>query len=173
MRQFEVAVARRFTSIALISYLVLAQLPLMRAEAQSTTGFDVSISLSEKARRELRSRLESLVVLVSYYGDPTKQAEHHADEVGHIKLSPSAWTVELPLGETRVHISGQQVRHERLAWIEGPIMVNVNIVSGRHSGPDNLLSCDIIDGPLKDIQKAPVTLNCGLITEHRDTAVRP
>ena len=134
----------------------------------------MSRSLSRtKAKDELHLRREPLVALVSYYGNPTKQAVRHADEVGHIQLPTNTSAIKLPLGETWVHISGQQVRRERLAWIRGPIMVNVNVVSGRHSSPDNLLSCDFIDGPLTDVQKTPVKLNCGLITEHRDTVLRP
>lgn len=159
--------------LILMGFAMLGLAGSLRAESQSSLRFDISISLSDKAREALHSRREPLVALVSYYGDPTKQAERHADEVGHIQLSPSASTVELPLGQTQVQISGRQVRRERLEWIKGPVMVNVNIVSGRRSSPDNLLSCDIIDAPLKVVQKAPVKLNCGLIIEHRDTAVRP
>lgn len=164
---------KRLYEVILIGFTLLGLICSRRAEGGSTLGFDVSISLSDKAKEELHLRREPLVALVSYYGDPTKQAERHVDEVGHIQLSTSASTIELPLGETRVHISGQQVRRERLAWIKGPIMVNLNIVSGRHSSPDNLLSCDFIDGPLTDVQETTVKLNCSLITEHRDTVLRP
>lgn len=166
-------VTKCWRRLILIGFILLGLAGGIRAVAQSTFGFDIAVSLSNKAREELHSRREPLVALVSYYGDPTKQAERHADEVGHIQLSPSASTVELPVGATQVQVSGRQVRRERLAWIEGPVMVNVNIVSGRRSSPDNLLSCDIIDGPLQTVQKAPVKLNCSLITEHRETAVRP
>lgn len=143
------------------------------AHTTPTFAFDVLIFLSDKAAKELHSRHEPLVALVSYYASPAKHARRYADEVGAIQLSPGSVIVQLPLNETRAHISGKQVRRKLLRRINGPVKVNVNIVSGRRSTPDNLLSCDFIDGPLSVVQEAPVRLNCGLITEHRETSVKP
>lgn len=151
---------------------VLVLFTTTTGEARENFGFDLNIVLSPKAQQQLARERESLAVMVDYYGDPTPRAQSHADEVGRINLSGS-YTVLLPIGATRAHVSGSRVKSQRLGWIDGPVMVNVNVISGRRSNPDNLLSCDVIDGPLSRIQLAPTTLRCGLITENPETAVRP
>lgn len=154
------------------SVAIMPVFPANTGETRANFGFDLNVVLSEKAQRKLATDKESLAVLVNYFGSPTKSAQKHADEAGQINLSGS-YSMLLPVGVTRVHISGKRVERQRLAWIDGPVMVNVNVISGRRSNPDNLLACDIIDGPVSQLQSAPTTLHCGLITENPDTTVRP
>src|SRR5690606_13529748 len=45
-----------------------------------------SVTLSKKAAAKLAAEKEGIVVYASYYGDPKKSAEKHADEVGQIDL---------------------------------------------------------------------------------------
>ncbi|MGH8182995.1 MAG: hypothetical protein ACREPH_04975 [Rhodanobacteraceae bacterium] len=61
----------------------------------------------------------------------------------------------------------------RLAMLDGPVMVNLNVASARKSSEDNLLACDFIEGKLTDVQKAPVALHCGLISGHPQTTMKP
>jgi len=137
-------------------------------------GFDIRIALSRQASAELARKGESLVAYASYYGDPRRGAEKHADEVGQIDLNPEDEQVDIPdLDNAHAHISGSTVSAGRLAWIDGPVKVNVNIASARKSGPDNLLACDFIDGPVHVLQNAVVTLHCGLISENASTRLVP
>lgn len=150
--------------------LALAAFP---AAADETLGFDINVTLSEKAAATLAARKEGIVAFASYYGDPKRSAEKHADEVGQIDLTPRDEEVEIPGSGGRAHISGANVDQKRIDWLAGPVKINLNVASARKSGPDNLLACDFIDGALADVRKAPITLHCSLIEENPDTKAWP
>jgi uncharacterized protein YecT (DUF1311 family) len=143
------------------------------ATAQGDMGIDVNVTLSKKAAAKLAAAKEGIVVLADYYGDPKKSAETHANEIGQISLEQQGEKVEISGTGGHVHISGSKVDAKRLDWLSGPVRVNVNVASARKSGPDNLLSCDFIDGPLSNVQKQAVTLHCALIEENYDTELKP
>lgn len=136
-------------------------------------GFDVTIALSDKAAAKLAADHETIIALASYYGDPKKSAANHVNEIGLISLSPSDETVEIVGRGQKVHISGDKVEVKRIDWVNGPVKVNLNVASGRKSGPDNILSCDFIDGALSQVRKRPITLHCSLISENVETKLFP
>ena len=139
--------------------------------APANLGFDLEIRLSKQATHELARRKEGLTVSASYYGDPTPAGKRHANQVGLIDLGQESFTLRGISGPARV--TGATVDRKRLGWIAGPPMVNVNIFTSRRSSPDNLVTCDIIDGPVARVAKARTVLACGLIAEKRDAAVFP
>ncbi|MER9597080.1 hypothetical protein [Mesorhizobium sp. M0244] len=143
------------------------------ATAQGDMSFDVNVTLSKKAAAKLAAEKEGIVVFASYYGDPKRSAEKHANEVRQIDLTPQDEQVGIPGTAGHAHISGARVDTKRLDWLAGPPEVNVNVASARKSSADNLLNCDFIDGPLSDVQREPVTLHCGLIEENVDTKLKP
>lgn len=144
------------------------------ATAQGDMGFDVNVTLSQKAAAKLAAEKEGIVVLASYYGDPKRNAEKHANEVGQIDLTPQDEQVELSGSGGHARVSGAKVDTKRLDWLAGPAKVNVNVASARKSSSGNLLDCDFIDSALADVRKAPVTLHCYLIEEkHPDTKQKP
>lgn len=135
-------------------------------------GFNVDVTLTPKAAQRLKATHEGITVSASYYGDPKPGDEKHADEVGQIDLGNEQ--VMIPGQPGPVHITGKQVKRDRLRWIKGGVKVNVNVYSSRLSGPDNILNCDFIDGDVAAVVKQqPITLRCGLITEHPDTKLKP
>jgi hypothetical protein len=164
----------RGSSIALTiaaSALLACTVP---ATAQGDMGFDVDVTLSKKAAAKLVAEKEGIVVFASYYGDPKRNAEKHANEIGQIDLTPQDEEVTIPGTGGNAHVSGARVDVKRLDWLAGPAKVNVNVASARKSSPDNLLACDFIDGALADVRKAPVTLHCYLIEEkHPETELKP
>lgn len=143
------------------------------ATGQGDMGFDINVTLSKKAAAKLAAKKEGIVVFASYYGDPKRSAEKHANEVGQISLEQQDEEVEISGTGGHAHISGAKVDTKRLDWLAGPAKVNVNVASARKSSSDNLLGCDFIDGPLSDVQAEPVTLHCGLIEENLDTKLKP
>ncbi|MDZ5698551.1 hypothetical protein [Chelativorans sp. M5D2P16] len=146
----------------------------MPAMAQGDMGFDVNVTLSKEAAAKLAAEKEGIAAFASYYGDPKPNAEKHANEIGQISVSPEDEWVEIPATGGHAHISGTKVDRQTLKWVDGGVMVNVNVVSARKSNPDNMLDCDIIDGAVAEVRKAPVTLHCYLIEEaHPDTKVKP
>lgn len=136
-------------------------------------GFDVTIALSDKAVAKLASDHETIIAFASYYGDPKKSAAKHVNEIGLISLSPNDETVEIAGTGGKVHISGDKVEVKRIDWVNGPVKVNLNVASGRKAGPDNILSCDFVDGTLAQVRKRPITLHCSLISENVETKLFP
>lgn len=153
---------------AFCTALLVSSLP---AHAETQVAFDFNVTLSPKAEKALVSTKEGITFSASYYGDPKKGAEKHANEVGQIDLGMER--VDLPGKPGKVHVSGGDFDPKRLKWISGPVYVNVNVFSSRKSGPDNILSCDFIDTELKNVKDQAPTLNCFLIEENAQTSVRP
>ena len=148
-------------------------LPKAIPEAMTSPyAFRLDVTLSPKASARLHALHEGIVVSAAYYGDPKPDAVQHGDEVGHIDLGVQ--DLSLPGRAGAAVISGAAIHKARLAWIQGPVKVNVNVYSARLSGPDNLLACDFIDGDVAAVIKVqPVVLHCGLISEHPATAMKP
>ena len=138
--------------------------------AQAPLGFDVDIVLSPRAADRLRATKEGITVNASYSGDPKPGAEKQANEIGRISLGVERIMLAGQAG--RVHVSGEKVAVDRLAWIQGN--VNVNVYSSRRRSEDNILSCDFIDAEVAKVVAAqPITLRCALITEHVSSALKP
>lgn len=130
-------------------------------------AFDVDISLSDKAAVKLKMQRESLVVSAAYSGAPKPAEQKRTDEIGMITLG--AENVEVIGAEGMVRVTGTKIAINRLEWIKGPVMLNVNVFSGRHASEDNILACDFFDGKLSSAVKRPVKLHCSLITENAKT----
>ncbi len=130
-------------------------------------GFTVQIALSPKAAARLARTSEGMVVSATYSGDPIPAAAKYANEIGQIDLGVE--DVEVPGKAAIVRVTGSKVKRENLAWVKGPILLNVNVYSARRSGPDNILACDFFDGKLQQAVRQPVSLHCSLITENAPT----
>lgn len=135
--------------------------------ARDRFAFDAQIALSPKAAARLATLSEKIIVAASYSGNPTPEAQKHADEIGQIDLGREE--VEISGKAGSAHLTGARVHRARLAWIQGPILLNVNVYSARHSGPDNILACDFFDGKLENARRKPVQFFCSLIEEHTET----
>lgn len=135
--------------------------------AAEDDGFDVSIVLTDKAAAALQARRERMVLMVDYYGWPRPEAKKHADRVGRIDFGPSRM-IAVPGASGTYRVPGEKLSPERLAWLDGSVSVNVNVISARRSSPDNLLDCDFIDMPLAEAVARQHRLRCGLITGDPD-----
>lgn len=134
-------------------------------------GFDLRVELTPAAAQELKRRKEGLVISAAYSGMPRASAERHANAIGMIDLGRE--TLTLPAAGGKARISGAKVDRTRLPWLAGPAMVNVNVFTARRSGPDNLVTCDFIDGEVAKVAAQPTTLVCGLIGESREAVHYP
>lgn len=142
------------------------------ASAQQPMGFDLDITLSPKATDRLRTTKEGITVSARYYGDPTKRAQKHANEVGQIDLGGE--TLQLAGHASHTHVSGRKVLANRLGWIGGNAKVNVNVFSSRRASKDNVLACDFIDTDVAQVVNVqPVELHCALIEENAQTRLKP
>lgn len=152
---------------ASIAALCLALAPAISTGAVRTKSepyaFQVRITLSDKAAATLKRLNEGVVISASYSGDPKPSAKRHADQIGRIALGIQ--NVEIPGRPATVIVSGSHVKRGPVGWIRGPILLNVNAYSARHSGPDNILNCDFFDGRLRDTLRRTVPIHCSLIAE--------
>jgi hypothetical protein len=157
--------------LASVAALFFALAPAVATGAVRTKSepyaFQVRITLSDKAAATLKRLNEGIVISASYSGAPKPSAKRHADEVGQIPLGIQ--NVEIPGRPATVIVSGSHVRRGRIAWIRGPMLLNVNAYSARHSGPDNILSCDFFDGRLRDASHRTLPIHCSLIEEKVET----
>jgi hypothetical protein len=167
----------RYASLAASALLAIAATALAHDLPAATDkfGFDVNVLLSPKAAATLARRGEGLFLFASYYGDPGKgTARKYLDEVGRVDLTNGSVDMTVPGRSGPVHFKGPVIGAQRLAMIDGPVMVNLNIASARKSAENNLLICDFIDGNLADVRAAsPVTLYCGLIEENPKNHRKP
>ncbi|WP_054311887.1 hypothetical protein [Mesorhizobium sp. 1M-11] len=154
-----------------IAFAVLAGFVTEPANAAGFQPVDITIVLSPRAAATLSKHKEAIIVSASYSGDPEKSAEKHADEIGRIDLGTEEHS--MPGTGGTVRLTGPKTDEEKFGWIKGPVLINVNVYSARKSSQDNLLNCDFIDGPLPQVAKAPVTLNCSLIAENKSTRALP
>lgn len=152
-----------FSSIFLI-------LPIQAESADSGQKFYINITLSKKAADKLSSIGEGITALVSYYGEPRKGAERHANDIGMIDLGNTE--VKRAGKPGKVAISEDAIISNRLQWINGPVKVNLNLYSSRIKAEDNLLSCDFIDSDVNRLA-APIELHCTLIEEGIASALKP
>ena len=154
-----------------IAALCLTLAPAVSTGALRTKSepyaFQVQITLSGKAAATLKRLHEGIVISADYSGDPKLSAKRHADEIGRIPLGVQ--NLEIPGRPATVIVSGSHVKRGRIAWIRGPILLNVNAYSARRSGPDNILSCDFFDGRLRDTRNRTIPLHCSLIEEKMKT----
>ena len=135
------------------------------ATGPATTAFAnyrVEVSLSPAAQSKLAKDKETIIIAADYYGTPTAAAADQANEVGQLDLGKA----EHELAQAgAVDFDANGFMSDRLGLVEGAPEVNINVWSGRHSSPDNLLDCEFFQDALAVAAKAPIRLHCKLIGE--------
>jgi hypothetical protein len=140
-------------------------------EAALRFGFQVKVTLSPRATEVLRLRSEQVVVATNYFGFPDFAHRKDGGEMGEINLAPRQ-EARLPASGGIAEIKGSGVATERFDWLQDRRpQVLVNVVSARLSSPDNLLNCDVFEGPLARAQKEPVAIYCTLIEEQHSPRI--
>lgn len=127
--------------------------------------FTVELAFSPRALATLQRRNEKVIVSPFLEGEPLPRYRSRGDETtGLIDLGTARITVPARAGP--VAIPAGTLKRDRLAWVvRGSARVNVNVYSARLSGPDNLLDCGIVEGPLATISGTTQRIRCKLIGE--------
>jgi hypothetical protein len=127
-------------------------------------GFDVIVSVSPKAAARLVQPKETIKVWAEVFGDANAEGRHLENDGGQIELGPDR-TIEMP-GAGVAHFPGPKYDKKLLVDIDGgQPQVLVNVFSGRHSSPDNLLDCDFFQDAMTVAAGAPIQIHCKLIGE--------
>lgn len=125
--------------------------------------FHVNISLSSQILGFLQQRKETVVVSADYYGFPAKGAEQHADKMGEVQLGEEEVEKTNP---GKAVFTGIPINKRKLQYVkDGDVQVLLNVYSGRHSSPDNLLSCGFFEGSVTSVLKYDLTLTCKLLDD--------
>jgi hypothetical protein len=138
----------------------------LQAPTVGVHGFRVDVAFSEKAMKKLSESRETVIAIAYFTGSPRadipfEQYKQFASRPGPIRLGEAE--VEVFPGET-MNFSAPKLKRHALAFIDsqGPQLL-INVVSGRKSSKDNLLDCDIYEGPLKAAEGTSIPIHCKLI----------
>lgn len=139
----------------------------LSVHGQVTTAvpaFRVAITLSSAARHELLARKEQLRVFGYFYGRPRPGVRAIEGEVGLGAIAEQQFDVD-----TVAIVPERRFKPAGLKKMQGSAELLLNVVSARLTSGDNLLSCDIYEGPPPPRAGLTVPLRCGLITEQPET----
>jgi hypothetical protein len=126
-------------------------------------GFAVTVSLSPRAAARLASPKETIMISADFYGDANAKGRRLQDDMGQIVLAPSQKD-EIP-GAGTAQFHGPKYDKNLLADVDANgLQVLINVFSGRHSSPDNLLDCDLFQDKIALAAKG-IAIHCKLIGE--------
>jgi len=128
-------------------------------------AFEIKVSLSPKAEEKLKARKETIIVAAYFSGQPKDTTIAEFQESGAMSVAVSH--TEIRNDSIVAKIEGAKFArslYDSLA--DKDIQVLINVYSGRRSGPDNLLACDILDEKMSAAQGKQFTIKGKLIIEH-------
>lgn len=126
--------------------------------------FEIDLALSDKAVSALKAGGETIVFAFHFYGDPTTPMSD-ANKKYFSDCYGFSLRREFPV-QKRYAIEGLEIPADFYAPLaDKDISVNLNIISGRKSSPNNLLSCGILEGRLSELAGRRFFLTGKLIRE--------
>jgi hypothetical protein len=138
------------------------------SQSASTTpgssGFSVSVTLSDKARKLLTDQKETMIVAAYFSGFPKPGTPRkYVSDMGEIGLGQA--NVEIAPGAI-AKFGPVKLKQDALNQVDtkGPQLL-INVYSGRKSSPDNLLDCGIYEDALAPVQGKTIPISCKLIGE--------
>jgi hypothetical protein len=145
---------------------VVAQQQHLRPVAATSTfqGFNVKLTLSDKARRTLIESKETIIVAAYFTGNPKQGAlKRYVNKMGEINVEEIK--VEIKPGDV-ASFGEIKLKKDVLEQIDnqGPQLL-INVYSGRKSSEYNLLDCGIYQGDFKPVQGESIPISCKLIRE--------
>ena len=143
----------------------LAMAGSARAAPDWTVGpnFSVAVSLSPKAAARLAHPKETIMISADFYGDANAKGQRMQNDGGQIVLAPSQKDEIARAGVAQFH--GPRYDKTKLAYVDDGLQVLINVFSGRHSSPDNLLDCDFFQDKIEVAAAATIPIHCKLIGE--------
>ena len=135
-------------------------------DSVNVPNFEIQLNLSEKAERTLKEKNESIIIYVDFIGEPekrivqTKEYEFY-DENGDLTIGTKKVEFE---SESIIKFENCKVSKKSLNLLKNKTYkVRVNVVSGRKSSKDNLITCDYLQENINKIKNKRITLNGKLI----------
>lgn len=126
-------------------------------------SFQIEVGLSQQAKDKLSKDKETIIAAAWFSGIPKDTLSKEYAESGELFLQSAQ--VELDTGSVASfeNIKFSKAKYDSLA--DKDIRVLINMYSGRHSSPDNLLDCSILSDKMSAVRGQKFVLACKLIGE--------
>ena len=125
--------------------------------------FILRLQLSKLAEDKLAKDKETVIVSALFSGDPKDTTTKEYREAGEMFLASRQLELDTARTARFEGIKFSKTQYEALAGKD--IRLLVNVFSGRHSTPDNLLDCEILAGSMSGIKEKLKVLKGKLIAE--------
>ena len=124
----------------------------------------VRVTVSPAAQAQLTQMRERIIVRPYWYGEPGPGVPTQTEE-GYVDIGEGADVIVPAVGgDARLDATGVATDWATRVGAGGQAMLNINAFSAREGGPDNVLGCDLYDGPAATAPE-PIAIHCRLLTE--------
>lgn len=121
----------------------------LRGDSLLVPPFEVEVTLSPKASERISKTNETIVVDVLLQGTPRKGIKAHLEEDGSFYVGSASREIR-PGQVARIdNLSFSKKIYDQLE--DKDVDVNINVYTGRHSSPDNLITGDMLDGKISTL----------------------
>ena len=153
-----------------LSSFEYSQQPMTQSDRErpGLPGFTVEVALSEKARQKLIESKETIAATCYFTASPKKGVPPGRYRrflsrpgplgLGYVDVEAKPGE-SLKFGKIKLDQSAMPLIDE-----QGPQLL-INVASGRRAYKDNILACDIYEGPLLPVQGKTIPITCKLIEE--------
>ncbi|MEO6843686.1 MAG: hypothetical protein ABI184_00865 [Ginsengibacter sp.] len=123
--------------------------------------FEIEVNLSPKAKAKLSKNNETIIVSASFIGMPKDTTSEDFKNSGQIGIAGKDIEIRNDSIAKFENIRFSKSLYDSLA--DKDIQLLINVFSGRHSSPDNLLNCGIIQEKMSKVKGKIFTIDCKLI----------
>ena len=138
----------------------------MSIDSVSVPTFKIQLNLSEKAEKMLKDKNESIIIAVDFIGEPekriieTRKYEFY-NENGDMNIGSKRIEFE---SKRTIKFENCKVSKKLLKLLKNKTYdVRINVVSGRKSSKDNLITCDYYQESIIMTKNKKIILNGKLI----------
>ncbi len=143
---------------------MLRCLCVMMALASPATAQNVvelRLTFDDETRLTLAQIGERVTVNVWLYGEPSAEGRDYANDMGQVYLGTETFDIwpddqTLQLGSSLAGAPTELVQEP---------MMNVNIYTSRIADENNLIDCEVIDGPFSQLVAEPQTAACSMLAK--------
>lgn len=130
------------------------------AEAEETR-IAITLTIEPSALQRLIDMGEWVTVSAYYFGNAASDAAP-VEEDGSVYLGGETYYV-YPAASQMIVLGGS-IAAMPAGWVEQP-EINVNVFTARYAAEDNLLDCDLVEGPVSVIAATPNVIACRWLGE--------
>lgn len=129
-----------------------------------TPSIQVQVTLSPAAAERMNSLPSEQIIVTANYSGAPRGSDERGDHARQINLGSQR--AEISARAQIVRIDGPHLTPEVQAKFQGPILLDLEVMSASRRVPDKILSCEPVEKHLDNPANQPVGINCGLTTEN-------